>query len=170
MALRAGYYGVKKNLLSVINKLSGAKVIKTIGDGLKLTSAGKLSCDIDTETMEFKNGKLAAKATSGINLTPLISGPITASGEVTLLDDLNNYDMLEIVTQSTADGRSMVGHIMVSTLLNYYTYSAVTSDPNYNVQGYGGEYTRITAGQTTDKLNIMQLASVSIAEVNGINF
>lgn len=63
MALRAGYYGVKGNLLSVISKLGGAKIIKTIGDGLKLTTAGKLSCDIDAETMEFKNGKLAAKPT-----------------------------------------------------------------------------------------------------------
>ena len=63
MALRAGYYGIKKNVLDVISKLSGAKVIKTIGDGLKLTTAGKLSCDIDAETMEFKNGKLAAKST-----------------------------------------------------------------------------------------------------------
>lgn len=63
MALRAGYYGIKKNVLSTISKLAGAKVIKTIGDGLKLTAAGKLSCDIDTDTMEFKAGKLAAKST-----------------------------------------------------------------------------------------------------------
>ena len=64
MALRAGYYGVKGNLISVISKLAGAKIIKTIGDGLKLTTAGKLSCDIDADTMEFKNGKLAAKSKS----------------------------------------------------------------------------------------------------------
>lgn len=61
MALRAGYYGIKKNVLSAISGLSGAKIIKTIGDGLKLTAAGKLSCDIDSETMEFKSGKLSAK-------------------------------------------------------------------------------------------------------------
>lgn len=64
MALRAGYYGIKKNILSTINRLSGAKIIKTIGDGLKLTSAGKLSCDIDTDKMEFKSGKLSVKAVS----------------------------------------------------------------------------------------------------------
>lgn len=64
MALRAGYVGVKKSLLGVINSLAGAKVVKSIGDGLKLTAAGKLSADINTETMEFKSGKLSAKATS----------------------------------------------------------------------------------------------------------
>lgn len=64
MALRAGYYGIKKNVLSAISGLSGAKIIKTIGDGLKLTAAGKLSCDIDTDSMMFKSGKLAAKVSS----------------------------------------------------------------------------------------------------------
>lgn len=64
MALRAGYVGVKKSMLGVISSLAGAKVIKTIGDGLKLTSAGKLSVDINTETMEFKGGKLSAKTAS----------------------------------------------------------------------------------------------------------
>jgi len=61
MALRAGYYGVKKSVQAVISNLSGAKIIKSIGDGLKLTSAGKLSCDIDTDTMEFKDHKLSVK-------------------------------------------------------------------------------------------------------------
>jgi len=63
MALKAGYVGIKKSMLGVINSLAGAKLIKTIGDGLKLTSAGKLSADINPETMEFKSGKISAKAT-----------------------------------------------------------------------------------------------------------
>lgn len=61
MALRAGYIGIKKSLLNTIKGLSGAKIIKTIGNGLKLTAAGQLSADIDTDTMEFKAGKLSAK-------------------------------------------------------------------------------------------------------------
>lgn len=65
MALRSGYYGLKNATVKAVQKLlsdtSGAKIIKTIGNGLKLTSAGTLSCDIDSDTMEFKNGKLAAK-------------------------------------------------------------------------------------------------------------
>jgi len=65
MALRAGYYGIKKSVLAALSNLSGAKIIKSIGDGLKLTSAGKLSCDIDTDTMEFKAGKLSAKNLGG---------------------------------------------------------------------------------------------------------
>lgn len=51
-------------MLGLINSLAAAKIIKTIGDGLKLTNAGKLSVDINPETMEFKSGKVSAKATS----------------------------------------------------------------------------------------------------------
>lgn len=64
MALKAGYIGVKKSMLGLINSISSAKIIKTIGNGLKLTSAGTLSADIDTDTMEFKGGKLSAKASA----------------------------------------------------------------------------------------------------------
>lgn len=66
MALRAGYYGVKKSVLDAIAGMAGSKIIKSIGDGLKLTNAGKLSCDIDTDTMTFKSGKLSAKNTAGV--------------------------------------------------------------------------------------------------------
>lgn len=68
MALRAGYYGLKNTVKKKLEKLAadtaGMKIIKTIGNGLKLTSAGTLSADIDTDTMEFKSGKLASKATA----------------------------------------------------------------------------------------------------------
>lgn len=45
MALKAGYIGIKKSMLGLINNLSGAKVIKTIGDGLVLSDDGTLSTD-----------------------------------------------------------------------------------------------------------------------------
>ena len=68
MALRSGYYGLKnatrKALIKLASDVEGMKVIKSIGDGLKLTQAGKLNCDINNDTMEFKNVKLSAKAVS----------------------------------------------------------------------------------------------------------
>ena len=45
MALRAGYYGIKKSLLSKISQLSNAVIIKSIGSGLTLSEAGELSSD-----------------------------------------------------------------------------------------------------------------------------
>lgn len=47
MALRAGYYGLKNSVKKKLEKLavdtSGMKIIKSFGDGLNLTQAGKLN-------------------------------------------------------------------------------------------------------------------------------
>ena len=55
MALRAGYYGIKKKILEKVNALPG---IKTIGTGLSLSSAGVLSATggIDYSTTEQDTG------------------------------------------------------------------------------------------------------------------
>lgn len=109
MALRAGYYGVKKSVLAAISNLSGAKIIKSIGDGLKLTSAGKLSCDIDADTMEFKAGKLSAKITSGFDREILwgndeITYPPTKPSTIDLSEAYTDYDMIVVVTGFTSSG------------------------------------------------------------------
>lgn len=68
MALRAGYYGLKKSTIDALktaaSKITGLANIKTIGDGLTLSDQGALSANIDIETMEIKNHKLAAKIPS----------------------------------------------------------------------------------------------------------
>lgn len=64
MALKAGYYGVKKAMLSAIqstvSKFSDALVIKSIGEGLELDSDGELSCTatggVDYSTTEQDTG------------------------------------------------------------------------------------------------------------------
>ena len=49
MSLRAGYYGLKKGIISgisdIIKKSGGAKWIKSFGDGLDLTDAGELDLE-----------------------------------------------------------------------------------------------------------------------------
>ena len=60
MALKAGYYGVKKAILGTINSLAGALVIKSLGDGLELSESGELSCTatggVDYSTDEQDTG------------------------------------------------------------------------------------------------------------------
>ena len=73
MALKAGYIGIKKSWLGLLNSLNGAKVIKTIGDGLSLTNKGKLSVTAATAS---KLG--GVKIGSGINVAP--DGTINAEG------------------------------------------------------------------------------------------
>lgn len=65
MALRAGYYGLKNSVKRTLEKLAsdmaGAKIIKSVGNGLTLSDQGVLSAKIDDSTMEFINGKLSVK-------------------------------------------------------------------------------------------------------------
>lgn len=61
MALKAGYYGIKKDLINLIKSLSGTKVIKTIGDALNLTAAGRLNVKVDGVTVKIVDNKLTAE-------------------------------------------------------------------------------------------------------------
>lgn len=127
MALRAGYYGVKKNVLATIAGMAGAKIIKTIGDGLKLTSAGKLSCDIDTDTMTFKSGKLSAK---GGTWSMVGDEPTTGLVEVDIPASAN--EIMIVSTYNT--GSFVVGATMVVNAealtddVIYFDFGAGSSD------------------------------------------
>ena len=61
MALKAGYYGIKKALLEKLESLFDSVVIKSIGDGLDLSAAGELSSTstggFDYSTSEVDTGQ-----------------------------------------------------------------------------------------------------------------
>lgn len=81
MALRAGYYGLKNSVKKKLEKLAadmaGAKIIKSFGDGLDLTNAGKLNLTAATASklggvkvgvgLEIVNGKLNVTATGSLD-------------------------------------------------------------------------------------------------------
>lgn len=149
------------------------KLVVLTGNGLHSDASDNLELFVDDNFDFDEDGKLTLVSGGGsFTKDALISEAIGSSttGEVTLLHDISDYDMLEIITQSTADGRSMCGIISVGTFKTVYPYSTSNSDPNYNIQGYGGEYTRLTYGQADNKLNIQQLSSVDIKKINGIKF
>lgn len=77
MALKAGYIGIKKSMLGLINSLASAKLIKSFGDGLNLTSAGKLNMTSATaskiggvkvgEGLEITDGVLNVTSTGAVD-------------------------------------------------------------------------------------------------------
>lgn len=114
MALKAGYKGVKKSFIDKLTTLLSAKVIKSIGNGLSLSEQGALAAEIDTETMEFKTGKLAAKipeipATySRIKVYDGEGSPAGLSEDISMIlpsgKTLSDYDAIIFVTGQTSDG------------------------------------------------------------------
>lgn len=129
MALKAGYKGIKKNVLDSLLTLLGSVVIKEIGDGLTLDSDGELSADIndvgdgltlsesgtasvdiDTDTMEFtEGGKLKAKITSGFSMEQIYNGngePAATGADVSLISDkhFSDYDLIILDISQPEDG------------------------------------------------------------------
>ena len=124
MALKAGYIGVKKSLLGVINSLSSAKFIKSFGDGLSLSDAGKLSLTSATAStiggikvgsgVVMSAGKLnlsvasdeslgGVKAGEGVSIDEDGTLNVTASG-------MPDYSETEFATgQKWIDGKDIYG-------------------------------------------------------------
>lgn len=79
MALKAGYIGIKKSMLGLINSLASAKLIKSFGDGLNLTSAGKLNMTAATASkiggvkvgdgLEIEDGVLKCTVSGGFDFS-----------------------------------------------------------------------------------------------------
>ena len=80
-------------MLGLINKLATSKLIKTVGDGLTLTSAGTLKANIDTDTMEIVNHKLSSKG--GMTVDVLFSqDPGNCPDIITLTAPYTDYKLL----------------------------------------------------------------------------
>ena len=101
MALRSGYYGLKNATKKALEKLAadtvGMKIIKTIGDGLNLTNAGKLNMTAATanklggikvgDGLSIDDGVLSAQG--GITIKTL---SYTGDGTTTSTIDFSNED------------------------------------------------------------------------------
>lgn len=202
MALKAGYKGIKKSVLETLMSLAGSVVIKSVGDGLTLSEAGELSADvndvgngltlsesgeasvdIDTSTMEFKDGKLAAKITSGYAQDILwgsdtITYPPTKPATIDLSHAYDDYDMLFIITGFTS-----------TDVYDYQSWTLLTSelaqaavDPTSDTEkiiplpcntggSSGGQWVRVgNHGSTKESLALRYNGDVGIYKVVGVKF
>lgn len=113
MALRSGYYGLKNATKKILEKLAvdtaGMKIIKSFGDGLSLSNAGKLSVTAATASkmggfkvgngLSMVDGVLSAD--NGFELLGDGSAEATTSDSsksfnVELTGDLSDYSFLYI--------------------------------------------------------------------------
>ena len=95
MALRSGYYGLKKRMISMIEqivaKFSDALAIKSIGTGLILDDSGELSADgtgvVDYSTTEVNTGR---KWIDGKDVyMKVISGDAVPTNGATLIEGVD---------------------------------------------------------------------------------
>ena len=174
MALRAGYYGIKKSVLAAISNLSGAKVIKSIGDGLKLTSAGKLSCDIDTDTLEFKSGKLSVKG--GYNAELLYNnGEYSANINFTDGKNIDDYDQLIVYIGGIGTDKSsfpVVLDVNSLKIMAPYKNGWAKTDPHIFYAVYTNDSIRFTLNEDGTGLVITERSGSysGILRVYGVKY
>lgn len=146
MALRSGYYGLKKSaitaLQTLLNNVSGMKIIKSFGDGLKLSNAGKLSLEAATDTkmggfkvgsgLSMEDGVLSATATGAGEWTALEEQPTTGTTEITFP---SGFEASEIMLVGKCDlGTYKVAATMVVNMdslesgVYYYDFGAASVD------------------------------------------
>ena len=171
MALRAGYTGIKKSMLGLINSLAVAKIIKNVGDGLTLTNAGTLKAAIDTATMEIKDHKLAAKG--GQYTETVLATSLELSSVLTLNDDIDNYDVIRFrISYGSSDGAMSFVDVGAAYFKTNCPYVEVpgTTDGHILAQTYGG-YIRIMMGDSDDKIQQYGISgSAYIDQVIGIKY
>lgn len=172
MALRAGYIGIKKSWLGLINKLSTAKIIKSIGNGLELTSAGKLNVKAATDSaiggikvgagLSINNGVLNADA-SGFSRTNLYTGSASAAGEIVLTSAISDDDLLEFVLTDATVYRT-------SYMVPAYTLKHLPTDFHLSIFDYqGGQFNRSVEITYTDETHLAitgMTDGIVLAEIN----
>lgn len=135
MALRSGYYGlknsVKRSLEKLASDLSGAKIIKTISNGLTLSDAGALSCSIDSGTMEFtEEGALKAKQQSGfkvIDTTNVIVETTAYTGTGSYTATVDCAVVAKISTTANTGASVTINDVMVENLYVQNGIGSLTS-------------------------------------------
>ena len=136
MALKAGHKGIKNTLKLALEKLvadtAGMKIIKTIGDGLQLTDAGKLNVKAATasaiggikvgEGLEIEDGVLNVTASGGIDYS-------TEKQDT----GLKWTDGKTIYQKTYVVGDASSTKVLVDTLTNLSTLISCTGIWNYKL-------------------------------------
>lgn len=184
MALRSGYYGLKNSVKRTLEKLasdmSGAKIIKTIGDGLSLSAQGALAANIDTDTMEFKDHKLAAKipVINTYSKDTLYTSDVYADAIPFTFpegSDLDDYDQIMIIYGGISDKMVLVYTINVDDLKVYGAYTAGTfalTNPHLFLLVYVNDTLRVTLNSDNTGLIVQQRSGTTtcIRKVIGVKF
>ena len=189
MALKAGYYGVKKSVARAINDLittvSGMKIIKSFGDGLNLTQQGKLNLTAATASkmggvkvgdgLSINEGVLSADA-RGLTIDVLYDNENTSiPATIELAHPYTDYKFIvfgcyETENQSYND---MYGsNVFLSDQLEEVRTGAIAGSKSAAVQLLGWQdqahYCKITITDTTHFSKVASNYPPNLGKIYGI--
>ena len=168
MALRSGYYGLKKSainaLMSLASTTAGMKIIKSFGDGLNLTNAGKLNLTAATENklggvkvgdgLSIEDGVLSADST-GLSVELIYDGngdPAALETNVSLINEkeFDDYDIIVSIIGQPDDGGISSGH----TEKQFISFRSMwDSGVKQSFEGYGQRNLAVSFDTTNNTFN-----------------
>lgn len=179
MALRAGYKGIKNDLISAIKSLA-ALGIKSLGTMFSVSNKGVLSVkkatgsapgivQPDGTTITINNGVISAAA--GLSVTELYSGTASSAGEITLTEDYTDYEMIALNLKNNKAAVSIAVPVsFIETLDSLETAPSPTYDnEHWFIENYTGAYIRLIRGSADNKLYPFDFnGPVTVSKVYGI--
>lgn len=105
--------------------------------------------------------------------TSLWTGSVQTGTEITLSDNIENYDALEFITKINTNGAYNCILVDAKTFSTKYPYASSVSVniPHYCLLGYDNLFGRVITGSTTSKLYVWDMAStLRLVEVSGIKY
>ena len=195
MALKAGYKGLKKafeqTLVSFMNSMSDALIIKSLGSALSLTDEGLLSVgegsstekgvvQLDTEPTEDSENAIMSGAVyealqdvgSFTKETLYTSSAYTA--DVVLSKDVDDFDFIIVNVYSSTTNNTqyyIIPTLEFMALCPYVETPVSNVTPHYLASMYNNIYTRMIMGNADNKLKLYDTAGgVYVKNVYGIKF
>lgn len=196
MALRAGYYGIKKafkdSIEAFISSMSDALIIKSLDDTLELSDDGELSIDIDNEPTEDSINPVSSGGvyealqdvstfSKDLLYGSAITYPASALSDYSLTKDnesvdIKDYDEIVFITGWTTDDVYCVEewHVDAKILDSIPTATAdkdlqFVFPVNAGTSG-GGQWVRVSKGSTDDVIHVRTNGTVGIYRIYGIKF
>ena len=195
MALKAGYYGIKKafkdTIESLIANMSDMLIIKSLDDALSLSDDGELSVDdastsgkgivqLDTEPTEGSGNAITSGAVfaalqdvgSFVKETLYTSSAYTA--DVVLSKNVDDFDFIIVNVYSSITNNTqyyIIPALEFMALCPYVESPVSNVTPHYLAAMYYNTYTRMIMGDADNKLKLYDTAGdVYVKNVYGIKF
>ena len=122
---------------------------------------------------KWENANESGGSGDSYTRTSLWTGQASSGVEITLSDDVENYDAIEFVTKIINNGARNSVIVDAKSFPTKYPYSSslTINDPNYLLLGYDDFFGRANIGTTTSKLYIWGFTNnFELSEVYGIKY
>lgn len=160
---------------------TGTSMFEWSGTSLTITT-GSIQYRIDQDSVTATNYtgawrdiylsiiKLGSESGGEYERTPLYITPITTVGEVTLDDEITNYDDIEFIV--SGNGTTGVFRCNTTEFINSFpnVASPTTSTPHFLLSPYASMYCRSIMGTDNNKINIFDISNVEIESIYGIKY